>query len=48
MLENLFSDMLDLSRMPPYYAQEMENIMTENTPFVRPDERSASDDYRDA
>ena len=29
--------MLDLSGAPPYHAADMENRMTEATPFVRPD-----------
>jgi acetyl esterase len=29
--------MLDLSGAPPYHAVHMENVMTETTPFVRPD-----------
>ena len=29
--------MLDLSGAPPYHFAQMENVMTETTPFVRPD-----------
>jgi acetyl esterase len=37
MLENLCADMLDLSCPPPYHPAEMENKMSDNTPYVRPD-----------
>jgi acetyl esterase len=37
MLENLYMDMLDASTRPSYQTAQMEDAMSDNTPYVRPD-----------